>query len=89
MAKKIELNETSFLISGGGRINENKPIILQDYIAPVFHERNAVEIKCAAPSKIHFTKKIGKTVYDVTGLFDIEAHQSVLQQFKQLILVNS
>ena len=79
----------SFLISGGGRIDENAPIVLQDYVAPVFPERNAVEIKCAAPSKIRFSKKIGKTVYDVTGLFDIEAHQSALQQFKQLILANS
>ena len=85
----MELNEMSFLISGGGRIDENAPIVLQDYVAPVFPERNAVEIKCAAPSKIRFSKKIGKTVYDVTGLFDIEAHQSVLQQFKQLILANS
>lgn len=89
MAKKMELNEMSFLISGGGRIDENAPIVLQDYVAPVFPERNAVEIKCAAPSKIRFSKKIGKTVYDVTGLFDIEAHQSALQQFKQLILANS
>ena len=85
----MELNEMSFLISGGGRIDENAPIVLQDYVAPVFPERNAVEIKCAAPSKIRFSKKIGKTVYDVTGLFDIEAHQSALQQFKQLILANS
>ena len=89
MAKKIELNEMTFLISGGGRINENEPIILQDYVAPVFPERNAVEIKSTAPRKINFSKKIGKTVYDVTGLFDIEAHQSTLQQFKQLILANS
>ena len=85
----MELNEMSFLISGGGRIDENAPIVLQHYVAPVFPERNAVEIKCAAPSKIRFSKKIGKTVYDVTGLFDIEAHQSALQQFKQLILANS
>ena len=35
MAQKMELNEMSFLISGGGRIDENKPIILQDYVAPV------------------------------------------------------
>ena len=70
MAKKIELNEMTFLINGGGRIDENAPIILQDYVAPVFLEKNAVEIKCAAPSKIRFSKQIGKTVYDVTGLFD-------------------
>lgn len=89
MAKKMELNEMSFLISGGGRIDENAPIVLQDYVAPVFPERNAVEIKCAAPSKIRFSKKIGKTVYDVTGMFDIESQQSALQQFKQLILANS
>ena len=89
MANKVELNETSFLISGGGRINENEPIILQDYVAPVFLEKNAVEIKCAAPRKIRFSKQIGKTVYDVTGVFDTEAQQSALQQFKNLILANS
>ena len=89
MAKKIELNEMTFLINGGGRIDENAPIILQDYVAPVFLEKNAVEIKCAAPRKIRFSKQIGKTVYDVTGVFDTEAQQSALQQFKNLILANS
>lgn len=89
MAKKIELNEMTFLISGGGRINENKPIILQDYVTPVFVEKGAVEIKSIAPKAITLSKKIGKTIYDVTGLFDIEAHQSALQQFKHLILANS
>ncbi len=89
MAKKIELNEMTFLISGGGRINENEPIILQDYVTPVFPERNAVEIKYAAPRIIRFSKQIGKTVYDVTGVFDTEAQQSALQQFKNLILANS
>lgn len=89
MAQRIELNEMSFLISGGGRINENKPIILQDYVAPVFVEKGAVEIKSIAPKAITLSKKIGKTVYDVTGLFDIDAQQSALQQFKRLILNNS
>lgn len=89
MAQRIELNEMSFLISGGGRINENKPIILQDYVAPVFVEKGAVEIKSIAPKAITLSKKIGKTVYDVTGLFDVEAQQSALQQFKRLILNNS
>ena len=89
MAQRIELNEMSFLISGGGRINENKPIILQDYVAPVFLEKGAVEIKSIAPKAITLSKKIGKTVYDVTGLFDIDAQQSALQQFKRLILNNS
>lgn len=89
MAQRIELNEISFLISGGGRINENKPIILQDYVAPVFVDNGAVEIKSIAPKAITLSKKIGKTVYDVTGLFDIDAQQSALQQFKRLILNNS
>jgi hypothetical protein len=89
MAQKMELNEMSFLINGGGRINENKPIILQDYVAPAFVEKGAVEIKSIAPKAITLSKKIGKTVYDVTGLFDVEAQQSALQQFKHLILANS
>ena len=89
MAQKMELNEMSFLISGGGRIDENKPIILQDYVAPVFVEKGAVEIRSIAPKAITLSKKIGKTVYDVTGLFEVEAQQSALQQFKHLILANS
>jgi len=89
MAQKIELKEMSFLINGGGRINENEPIILQDYVEPAFVDNGAVEIKSIAPKTITLSKKIGKTVYDVTGLFDIEAQQSALQQFKHLILANS
>lgn len=89
MAQRIELNEMSFLISGGGRINEKEPIILQDYVAPVFVDNGAVEIKSIVPKAITLSKTIGKTVYDVTGLFDVETQQSALQQFKRLILNNS
>lgn len=89
MESSTKLNEMSFMICGGGRINESEPIVLQDYVAPIFLEKNAVEIRCCAPNKIRFSKRIGKTVYDVVGLFDIESKQSALQQFKQLILANS
>ena len=89
MEKNTNQNVVSFLINGGGRIDESAPINLQDYVAPAFIEDNAVEIKYSAPKKICFSKKIGKTIYDVTSLFDIESQQSALQQFKQLILADS
>lgn len=89
MAKKIELNEIAFIINGGGRINEKEPIILEDYVAPAFSDMGAVEIKTTAPKKIRLSKALGKTVYDVVGLFDGGGSLSLLQQFKNLILANS
>ena len=88
MAKKTEFNETSFLISGGGRIDETAPIVLQDYVPPICPEKNAVWITRSAPKKIRLSKTFGKTTYDVVGLFD-GADPSLFQQFKRLILENS
>ena len=38
------------------------------------------------PKKICFSKKIGGTIYDVTANFDVEGKETILQQFKVLIL---
>ena len=38
------------------------------------------------PQKICVSNKIGKTVYDVTANFNIDGKETILQQFKALIL---
>ena len=71
---------------GGGRIKENLPIDLSEYVKPVDADEGIGYSVCTVPKKIAVSKEIGKTVYDVTADFDTEGKQSLFQQFKELIL---
>jgi hypothetical protein len=86
MAQGIQFTEIPLMISGGGRIDENAPIDLPEYVSQVSPQRGSVQIIGSAPQKIRISKQIGKTVYDVATSFDIEGKQSLLQQFKNMIL---
>lgn len=82
MIQKTHFKDMPLLIAGGGRIDESSPIDLRDYVG---EDQNA-KIIGFAPGKLCFSEEIGKTVYDVTGCFDLAGRQSLLQQFKSLIL---
>lgn len=85
MIQKINIKESPLLIFGGGRIDESQPIDLLEYVDDT-PPNGGVPIAGFVPGKFCISKQIGKTVYDVTGCFDTESKQSLLQQFKTLIL---
>ena len=76
-------------VYGGGRIKENLPIDLSEYVKPVDADEGTGYSVCTVPKKITVSKEIGNTVYDVTADFDTEGKLSLFQQFKELILNNS
>ena len=76
-------------VYGGGRIKENQPIDLSEYVRPADTDEGTSYYVCTVPKKITVSKEIGNTVYDVTADFDTEGKQSLFQQFKELILNSS
>ena len=76
-------------VYGGGRIKENLPIDLSEYVRPVDADEGTGYSVCTVPNRITVSKEIGNTVYDVTADFDTEGKQSLFQQFKELILNSS
>jgi len=73
-------------VSGGGKLSENDLSNIADKVAPIEIDGNIGYPVQFVPTKISFQKKLSRAVYDVTADFDIEGKQSLLQQFKQMIL---
>ena len=86
MIKNYDLTNSHVAICGMGRIDNSNGIDLEEYAIPQGRET----VKCPPvqniPKQINISRKIGRTVYDITANFDIESKRSVLQQFMQLIL---
>ena len=75
------------VMKGMGRVDDTRPIDLQEYALPKIKDIKDTPIPVTTvPKKICFSKKIGGTIYDVTANFDIEGKETILQQFKALIL---
>ena len=75
------------VMRGMGRVDDTRPIDLQEYALPKSKDIKDTPIPVTTvPKKICFSKKIGGTIYDVTANFDIEGKETILQQFKALIL---
>ena len=86
MLQKINFNDV-LAIKGMGRVDDARPIDLQEYVIPCSQSLRKTPIPVIPiPQKICLSKKIGGTVYDVTANFNIEGKESILQQFKNLIL---
>lgn len=86
MLQKINFNDC-IAIKGMERVDDTRPIDLQDYVIPYSHSLRKTQIPVIPiPQKICLSKKISKTVYDVTANFDMDGKKSILQQFKDLIL---
>lgn len=86
MLQKINFNDV-LAIKGMGRVDNTRPIDLQEYVIPYSQSLRKTPLPVIPiPQKICLTKKIGGTVYDVTASFNIEGKESILQQFKNLIL---
>lgn len=75
------------VMKGTGRVDDTRPIDLQEYALPKSKDLKDIPIPVTTiPKKICFSKKIGGTIYDVTANFDMEGKETILQQFKALIL---
>ena len=75
------------VMKGMGRVDDTRPIDLREYAIPKSKDIKETPIPViTVPKKICFSKKIGGTIYDVTANFDIEGKETILQQFKALIL---
>lgn len=86
MLQKINFNDC-VAIRGMGRVDETHPIDLQEYVIPKSKTLRATPLPIMPiPQKICVSNKIGKTVYDVTANFNIDGKETILQQFKTLIL---
>ena len=85
MQKRI-FDPIMFSRKGEGRIDENVPIDLLEYVTP----RSAMAIDntpvCYIPKQITVSEEISGTIYDVTGIFTGEVDKSLFQQLKELIL---
>ncbi len=68
-------------------MNEIRENNFSYYVKPYIDEdnrkRQTIEF---VPNNISFSKKIGGTIYEVSAQFDTEANQTMLQQFKKIIL---
>ena len=86
MLQKINFNNV-LAIKGMGRVDDTRPIDLQEYVIPYNQSaRNTPLPIMPIPQRISLSKKIGGTVYDVTANFNMEGKETILQQFKALIL---
>ena len=85
MIQKINFQDI-LAIKGMGRVDDSRPIDLQEYA--ITNDKKATEPVPVAsiPRRISLSKKIGKTVYDVTANFNLDGKETILQQFKKLIL---
>ena len=86
MIQKIKFSDC-IAIKGMGRVDDTRPIDLQEYVIPVTQSIRKTPLPVIPiPQKICLSKKIGGTVYDVTAHFNIEGKETILQQFKSFIL---
>ncbi len=86
MIKNYDLTNSHVAICGLGRIDNSNGIELEEYAIPPGRETVKRPPVQNIPQQINISRKIGRTVYDITANFDIESKRSVLQQFMQLIL---
>ena len=89
MVQKMSIKEMNLAICGTGRIDETRPIDLAEYAMGYAPCRNTQIPMMAVPQRVRFSRTIADTVYDVTGSFDMEGKQTLLQQLKELLLKQS
>ena len=70
---------------GPGRISNDAPIDFMEYVLPRDPACREKVVYCKHYQQC-FSMKIGGTVFDVTTHFNTEGRQTVLQQFRDLIL---
>ena len=84
--KKVNIEPIMFSRKGAGRIDENIPIDLLEYVTPRPAEALDNSNFCCIPTQLSVSEEINGTIYDVTGVFTGKIDKSLFQQFKELIL---
>lgn len=88
MTKKIEIypnNEVAYIVPPEP-IDENEPICLADYFIPRSNEKLFNYDRMRRFGEDTFTTQIGGTTCEVSTHFNPKGTQSVMEQFKKLIL---
>ena len=68
------------------KIDETEEICVVDYLIPRTDERIFDQTKVRRFGEDNFTMKIGGTTYEVSTHFNTKGKETVLQQFKDLLL---
>lgn len=77
-----DYNIENFFITGTGKIDDSKPIDLAQSVAPTEYGYPINTF----PKQLSFYVVKGNTVYDVSADFNLEGKETLLKQFKKLIL---
>ena len=84
MVKKISIQPVPIIVVDRAKVDENESFEnLKNYLDT--NKRQRHEIKYPF-DELNFTTKIGNTEYEVSTNFDISGKQTLLEQFKKLIL---
>ncbi|MBO5452950.1 MAG: hypothetical protein J6A69_03180 [Clostridia bacterium] len=84
MTKKITIQPIPIIVVDRLRLDENESFEnLRHYLD--VNKRHHHKVKYPL-DELNFTTKIGKTEYEVSTSFDMSGKQTLLEQFKNLIL---
>ena len=84
MTKKITLQPVPIILVDRPRLDENESFEnLKHYLDINKKQRHKVKYPL---DELNFTTKIGNTEYEVSTSFDLSGKQTLLEQFKKLIL---
>ena len=84
MVKKISIQSVPIIVVDRAKVDENESFENLKYYLDT-NKRQRYEIKYPL-DELNFTTKIGNTEYEVSTNFDISGKQTLLEQFKKLIL---
>ena len=84
MVKKISIQPVPIIVVDRAKVDENESFENLKYYLDT-NKRQRYEIKHPL-DELNFTTKIGNTEYEVSTNFDISGKQTLLEQFKKLIL---
>ena len=84
MVKKISIQPVPIIVVDRVKVDENESFENLKYYLDT-DKRQRHEIKYPL-DELNFTTKIGNTEYEVSTNFDISGKQTLLEQFKKLIL---
>ena len=84
MVKKISIQPVPIIVVDRAKVDENESFENLKYYLDT-NKRQRYEIKYPL-DELNFTTKIGNTEYEVSTNFDVSGKQTLLEQFKKLIL---
>ncbi len=84
MVKKITIQPIPVIVVDRVKLDENESLENLKYYLDV-NKRQHHKVKYPL-DELNFTTKIGNTEYEVSTSFDVSGKQTLLEQFKKLIL---